>query len=98
ALDDALVDPANRFIKCNQRISSTLKSKEPTIQVVLDAMKHTPFYKAFQITVDVLEIYMQEFWATVSVHHKLLRFKINNKGHTFNLENFREMLQIYPRL
>ncbi|GJW95386.1 retrovirus-related pol polyprotein from transposon TNT 1-94 [Tanacetum coccineum] len=100
ALDDALVAPANRLMiqKCNQRLSSTLKSKEPTIQVVLDALKLTPFYKAFQIIADVLEIYMQEFWATIFVHHKLLRFKINNKGHTFNLENFREMLQICPRL
>ncbi|GJX71873.1 hypothetical protein Tco_0309044 [Tanacetum coccineum] len=63
ALDDALVAPANRLKigKCNHRLSSTLKSNEPTIQVVLDALKLTPFYKAFQITANVPEIYMQEF-------------------------------------
>ncbi|GJU07585.1 hypothetical protein Tco_1124015 [Tanacetum coccineum] len=100
ALDDALVSPANclKIGKCNHRLSSTLKSNEPTIQVVLDALKLTPFYKAFQITPNVLEIYMQELWATVSIHHKSLRFKMNEKSHTLNLENFRDMLQICPRL
>ncbi|GJY13190.1 hypothetical protein Tco_0382499 [Tanacetum coccineum] len=100
ALDDALVAPANhlKIGKCNYRLSSTLKSNEPTIQVVLDALKLTPFYKAFQITANVPDLYMQEFWATVSIHHKSLRFKMNEKIHTLNLENFRDMLQICPRL
>ncbi|GKE42686.1 hypothetical protein Tco_1469970, partial [Tanacetum coccineum] len=64
ALDDDLVAPANRLQigKCNLRLSSTLKSKEPTLQVVLDALKLTSFYKAFEITAGVPEIYMQEFW------------------------------------
>ncbi|GKC81428.1 hypothetical protein Tco_1137145 [Tanacetum coccineum] len=62
ALDDALVAPANRLKigKCNQRLSFTLKSNEPTIQVILDALKLTPFYKAFEITTNAPEIYMQE--------------------------------------
>ncbi|GJV33593.1 hypothetical protein Tco_1393993 [Tanacetum coccineum] len=100
ALDDTLVAPVNylKIGKCNQRLSSTLKSNEPTLQVVLDALKLTPFYKAFEITANVPEIYIQEFWATVSIHHKSLRFKINNKSHILNLENFRDMLQICPRL
>nr|GEY48093.1 hypothetical protein [Tanacetum cinerariifolium] len=100
ALDDALVAPANRLKigKCNHRLSSTLKSNEPTLQVVLDALKLTPFYKASQINANVLEIYMQEFWATVSIHHTSLRFKMNDKSHTLNLENFRDMLQICPKL
>ncbi|GJX67292.1 hypothetical protein Tco_0303019 [Tanacetum coccineum] len=88
-LDDALVAFANRLKigKCNHRLSSTLKSNEPT-----------PFYKAFQITADVPEIYMQELWATVSIYYNSLHFKMNNKRHTLNLENFRDMLQICPRL
>ncbi|GKC60245.1 hypothetical protein Tco_1087843 [Tanacetum coccineum] len=50
ALDDALVAPKNRLKirKCNQRLSHTLKSNEPTIQVALDALKLTPFYNAFE--------------------------------------------------
>ncbi|GJT94174.1 gag-pol polyprotein [Tanacetum coccineum] len=49
ALDDDLVAPENRLKigKCNQRLSPTLKSNEPTIQVALDALKLTPFYNAF---------------------------------------------------
>ncbi|GJY87165.1 retrovirus-related pol polyprotein from transposon TNT 1-94 [Tanacetum coccineum] len=63
ALDDALVTPTNRLTigKSNLRLSSDLKSNEPTLQVVYDVLKLTPFYKAFQITADVPEIYMQEF-------------------------------------
>ncbi|GJV43819.1 hypothetical protein Tco_1428355 [Tanacetum coccineum] len=44
------------------------------------------------------EIYMQEFWVTASRHHSLLRFKMNGKSHTVNVDNFRDMLQIYPKL
>ncbi|GJT26619.1 hypothetical protein Tco_0906894 [Tanacetum coccineum] len=60
ALDDALVAPDNRLNirNCNLRLSSTLKYKEPTLQVVLDALKLTPFFKAFEITADVPEIYI----------------------------------------
>ncbi|GJW21047.1 hypothetical protein Tco_0031669 [Tanacetum coccineum] len=57
ALDDALVAPKNRLMirKCNQRLSSTLKSNEPTIQVALDALKFIPFYNAFEVSADVLK-------------------------------------------
>nr|GEY34065.1 hypothetical protein [Tanacetum cinerariifolium] len=100
ALDDALVAHANRLKirKCNHRLSFDLKSNEPTIQLVLDALKLTPFYNAFQITANVPEIYMQEFWATVSLHHNSLHFKMNENSHTLNDENFIDMLQICPRL
>ncbi|GJR30480.1 hypothetical protein Tco_1106712 [Tanacetum coccineum] len=71
---------------------------EPTLQVALDALKLTPFYNAFEITADVPEIYMQEFWVTVSRHHSSLRFKLNGKSHTVNVDNFRDMLNICPKL
>ncbi|GKA59726.1 hypothetical protein Tco_0759039, partial [Tanacetum coccineum] len=71
---------------------------EPTLQVVLDALTLTSFYKAFEITADVPEIYMQEFWVTASRHHSSLRFKMNGKIHTVNVDNFRDMLQIFPKL
>ncbi|GKC14537.1 hypothetical protein Tco_1011319, partial [Tanacetum coccineum] len=84
--------------KSNLRLSLTLKSKEPTLQVALDALKLTPFYNAFEISADVPEIYMQEFWVTVTRHHSSLRFKLNGKSHTVNVENFRDMLTICPKL
>ncbi|GJU72880.1 hypothetical protein Tco_1264285 [Tanacetum coccineum] len=66
--------------------------------LALDALKLTPFYKSFKITADILEIYMQEFWVTVSRHHLSLRFKLNGKSHTVNVDNFRDMLKICPKL
>ncbi|GJV74845.1 hypothetical protein Tco_1506429 [Tanacetum coccineum] len=39
-----------------------------------------------------------ELWVTVSRHHSSLHFKMNDKIHTVNVDNFREMLQIYPKL
>ncbi|GJT25461.1 hypothetical protein Tco_0895398 [Tanacetum coccineum] len=100
ASDDALVAPANQLKIgiSNLRLSSDLKSKEATLQMVYDVLKLTPFYKAFQISADVPEIYMQEFWATAKVHHHSIRFKMNNKKHIMNLEYFRAMLQICPKL
>ncbi|GJS63192.1 retrovirus-related pol polyprotein from transposon TNT 1-94 [Tanacetum coccineum] len=47
---------------------------------------------------DVPEIYMQGFWVTVSRHHSSLRFKLNGKSHTVNVDNFRDMLKICPKL
>ncbi|GJU93605.1 hypothetical protein Tco_1318361 [Tanacetum coccineum] len=100
ALDDDLVAPTNRLKigKFNLRLSSNLNSKEPTLQVVLDALKLTSFYKAFEITVDVSEIYMQEFWVIASIHHSSLHFKLNDKSHSVNVDNFRDMLLICPKL
>ncbi|GKC68832.1 hypothetical protein Tco_1101430, partial [Tanacetum coccineum] len=100
ALDDALVAPAKRLKigKCNLRLSPDISSKEATLQVVYDVLKLTPFYKAFQVSADVPEIYMQEFWATTYVHNRSIRFKLNDKRRIVNLENFRDMLQICPKV
>nr|GEU63669.1 hypothetical protein [Tanacetum cinerariifolium] len=100
ALDDDLVPHASRLRidKSKFRLRSDLKSKESTLQVVYDVLKLTPFYKAFLVTADVPEIYMQEFWATAIFHHHSIRFKMNNKKHIVNLEYFRDMLQICPRI
>nr|GEW03653.1 reverse transcriptase domain-containing protein [Tanacetum cinerariifolium] len=56
------------------------------------------FSKAFLVIANVPVIYMQEFWATAIVHHHLIRFKMNNKKHIVNLEYFKEMLRICPRI
>nr|GEY37257.1 hypothetical protein [Tanacetum cinerariifolium] len=41
---------------------------------------------------------MQEFWAIDIVHHHSIHFKMNNKKRIVNLEYFREMLHICPRI
>nr|GFB68521.1 hypothetical protein [Tanacetum cinerariifolium] len=53
---------------------------------------------AFQVTADVSEIYMQEFWATAKLHHNSIRFKIDTRKSVLDLEAFREMLHISPRI
>ncbi|GJZ37919.1 hypothetical protein Tco_0584110 [Tanacetum coccineum] len=100
ALDDALVAPADHleFEKCNMRFKTDIKPKEATFQVVLDALTLTPFYQANLITADVLAIYMQEFWATVSVHKSSIRFTINKKNVSLNVDIFKEILQFCPKI
>nr|GEY60304.1 hypothetical protein [Tanacetum cinerariifolium] len=100
ALDEALVPHASRLRigKSNFRLRSDITSRESTLQVVYDVLRLTPFYKAFLVTADVHEIYMQEFWATTTVHHHSIRFKMNNKKRMVNLEYFSEMLHICLRI
>ncbi|GJX48044.1 hypothetical protein Tco_0273234 [Tanacetum coccineum] len=82
--------------KCNMRINPGMKPKEPTYQVVLDALALTTCYHAFLIT-EVPVIYMHQFWATVNKHKASYRFKIDNKSFSMNFEEFREILVICPR-
>nr|GFA10324.1 hypothetical protein [Tanacetum cinerariifolium] len=44
------------------------------------------------------EIYMQEFWATAYVHQYSIRFKMDSKKNIVDLETFRDMLHICPRV
>ncbi|GJX62036.1 hypothetical protein Tco_0294936 [Tanacetum coccineum] len=57
-LDLELVPKENRLDirKCNGRIPRGLTPREPTFQVVLDAIALTPCYPSFVITVDVPEV------------------------------------------
>nr|GEZ82664.1 hypothetical protein [Tanacetum cinerariifolium] len=54
--------------------------------------------RAFQVTADVPDIYMQEFWDTAKLHHNSIRFKIDTRKSVLDLEAFREMLHISPRI
>nr|GFB57919.1 hypothetical protein [Tanacetum cinerariifolium] len=100
AMDEALVPHAKRLRirRSNFRLLSDISSKESTLQLVYDVQRLTLFFKAFLVTVDVPEIYMQELWATSTVHHHSIRFKMDNKKYIINLEFFRDMLHICPRL
>ncbi|GJR39787.1 retrovirus-related pol polyprotein from transposon TNT 1-94 [Tanacetum coccineum] len=94
SLDDSLVAPVDRleFGKCNMRLKTDIKPKEATFQVVLDALALTLFYRAFLITTNVPAIYMQEFWAMVSVHRSSIRFTINKKKVSLDVDIFRDIL------
>ncbi|GJU34339.1 hypothetical protein Tco_1182693 [Tanacetum coccineum] len=68
------------------RLKTDIKPKEATFQVVLDAFALTSFYQAFLITTEVPAIYMLEFWATVTVHKSSIRFTINKKKFSLDVE------------
>nr|GFA42778.1 hypothetical protein [Tanacetum cinerariifolium] len=95
AIDDALVAYADhpKFEKCNMRLKIDIKPKTATFHVVLGALALTPFYRTFLITVDVPSIYMQEFWVTVSIYKSSIRFTINKKKVSLDVDMFREIIQ-----
>nr|GEZ46147.1 hypothetical protein [Tanacetum cinerariifolium] len=100
ALDEALIPSTKRLRigRSNFRLPSDIQSKESTLQVVYDILRNSPFFRAFQVTADVPEIYMQEFWATAKLHHNSIHFKMDTKKSVLDLEEFREMLHISPRI
>nr|GFA38322.1 hypothetical protein [Tanacetum cinerariifolium] len=63
ALDEALVPSTKRLRigRNNFRLPSDIQSKESTLQVVYDVLRRSRFFKAFFVTANVPEIYMQEF-------------------------------------
>nr|GEZ36767.1 retrovirus-related Pol polyprotein from transposon TNT 1-94 [Tanacetum cinerariifolium] len=68
AMDEVLIPHAKRLRikRSNFCLLSDIKSKESTLQFVYDVLRICLFFKAFLVTVDVPEIYMQEFWATAT--------------------------------
>nr|GEY87484.1 hypothetical protein [Tanacetum cinerariifolium] len=83
AMDEALVPHTKRLRigRSNFCLLLDIKSKESTLQLVFDVLRLCPFFKAFLVITDVPKIYMQEFWATTTVHHHAIRFKMDNKKH-----------------
>nr|GEW56077.1 hypothetical protein [Tanacetum cinerariifolium] len=100
ALDEALVPSTKRLRigRSNFRLPLDIQSKESTLQVVYDVLRISPFFKAFFVTADVPKIYMQEFWATAYVHQHSIRFKMDTRKNIVDLEAFKEMLHISPRV
>ncbi|GJU54667.1 hypothetical protein Tco_1228381, partial [Tanacetum coccineum] len=102
ALDNALVPPEARLKigECNRRIKFSKPQREATYQVTLDALKLSPCYPAFLITTGVPEIYMHQFWNTVTKvkDSSSYQFKLDNKKFRVNAEVFRDILQICPKL
>ncbi|GJT68778.1 hypothetical protein Tco_1020258 [Tanacetum coccineum] len=81
ALDNSLVAPEKRLKikKCNARITFSKPEREEPYQVSLDALKLTPCYPAFLITIEVHQIYMHQFWNTI----KKIR---NSDAYNFKLD------------
>ncbi|GKE75497.1 hypothetical protein Tco_1537538, partial [Tanacetum coccineum] len=75
-----------------------MKPNEPTYHVALDELALTTCYPAFLIISEVSIIYMHQFWATVTKHKSSYRFKIDNKKFYMNVEVFRDILNLCPRI
>ncbi|GJW71712.1 hypothetical protein Tco_0128629 [Tanacetum coccineum] len=85
--------------KCNGRLNPGKIQREPTFQVILDALALTPCYSVFLITVNVPEVYMHQFWDSVYKHDTFYRFIMDKrKRFKLNLEIFRDIFKICPRV
>ncbi|GKC71742.1 hypothetical protein Tco_1117625 [Tanacetum coccineum] len=85
--------------KCNGRLNPGKIQREPTFQVVLDALALASCYSAFLITTDVPEVYMYQFWDSVYKHDTFYRFKMDKrKRFKLTLEIFRDIFKIFPRV
>ncbi|GJR81014.1 hypothetical protein Tco_0151799 [Tanacetum coccineum] len=85
--------------KCNGRLNPGKKQREPTFQVVMDALALTPCYSAFLTTTDVPEVYMHQLWDSIHKYDTFYRFRMDKKKKfDLNLEIFRDIFQICPRV
>nr|GFB25707.1 uncharacterized mitochondrial protein AtMg00810-like [Tanacetum cinerariifolium] len=79
-------------------MATTIEQQVALDEALVPSNKRSPFFKAFLVTADVPEIYMQEFWATAYVHQHSIRFKMDTRKNIVDLKAFREMLHISPRV
>nr|GEW83027.1 retrovirus-related Pol polyprotein from transposon TNT 1-94 [Tanacetum cinerariifolium] len=73
-------------------------SKSNSNAIAHHCLEYKVLTGGFPVTADVMEIYMQEFWVTATVHHHSIWFNMDNKKRIVNMESFREILHIFPRL
>ncbi|GJR13076.1 hypothetical protein Tco_0795728 [Tanacetum coccineum] len=65
----------------------------------MDALALTPCYSAFLTTANVPEVYMYQFWDSIHKYENSYWFRMDKKKKfDLNLEIFRDIFQIYPRV
>nr|GEZ71482.1 copia protein [Tanacetum cinerariifolium] len=69
ARDDKWVPFSERvkISSTNIRLETTVPQKEETFQVIIDLIKNFTCFKAFTISADVPEIFMQQFWTILDI-------------------------------
>nr|GEV05448.1 hypothetical protein [Tanacetum cinerariifolium] len=84
----------------NGRLETIVPQKEETFQVVVDLIKNSSCFKAFTISVDVLEIFMQQFWYSIKKVQGTdsYEFLLANKKCVVNADVFRMILDICPKV
>ncbi|GJX58424.1 hypothetical protein Tco_0289814 [Tanacetum coccineum] len=75
--------PSTKRVKIsptNVRLETTVHQKEETFQVIIDVIKNSMCFKAFTISADGPEIFMQQFWYTIK---KILNIFSKVEGEEF---------------
>ncbi|GJY33290.1 hypothetical protein Tco_0417759 [Tanacetum coccineum] len=102
ARDEKWVPSAERvkISSTNIRLETTLPQKEETFQVIIDVIKNSTCFKAFTISADVPEIFMQQFWYTIKKVQDIdsYEFLLANKKCIVNAKVFRTIIDICPRV
>nr|GEW60716.1 hypothetical protein [Tanacetum cinerariifolium] len=77
-----------------------MPQKEETFQVVINVIKNSMCFKVFTISVNVLKIFMQQFWYTIKKVQGTdsYEFLLANKKCRVDIKVFRKILNIYPRV
>nr|GEY47874.1 hypothetical protein [Tanacetum cinerariifolium] len=84
----------------NVRLETNVPQKEEIFQVIIDVIKNSTCYKAFIISTEVPEIFMQQFWYTVKKVSgtNSYEFLLAKKKCVVDVEVFRKILDICPRV
>nr|GEY77447.1 hypothetical protein [Tanacetum cinerariifolium] len=84
----------------NVTLETIVPRKEETFQVVIDIIKNSKRFKAFTISADVPEIFMQQFSYTIKKVQGTYSydFLLANKKCVVNVYVFRTILDICPRV
>ncbi|GJZ02023.1 hypothetical protein Tco_0519984 [Tanacetum coccineum] len=102
ARDEKWVPSAERvkISSTNIRLETNVPQKEETFQVVINIIKNSTCFKAFTISANVPEIFMQQFWYTIKKVQDTnsYEFLLANKKCTINVEVFRTLLDICLRV
>ncbi|GJU55236.1 hypothetical protein Tco_1228950 [Tanacetum coccineum] len=77
-----------------------MQQKEETFQVIIHVIKNSTFFKAFTISAEVPEIFMQQFWYTIKKVQGTdsYEFLLANKKCRVDVEVFQKILDICPRV
>ncbi|GJZ22355.1 hypothetical protein Tco_0559394 [Tanacetum coccineum] len=69
ARDEKWVPSAERvkISSTNIKLETTVPQKKETFQVIIDVIKNSTCFKAFTISADVPEIFMQQFWTILNI-------------------------------
>ncbi|GKC81315.1 hypothetical protein Tco_1137032 [Tanacetum coccineum] len=73
ARDEKWVSSTDRvkISSTNIRLETIVPQKEDTFQVVIDIIKNSTCFKAFAISADIPEIFMQQFWIILDIYPRV---------------------------